>query len=373
MKVAILSMQHVQNFGSLLQSYSLKKILENLGHTVCFMVPQKNELDNSLLAGDTVDYSNIEGEGNGVISKIKKIDKYFFNRINEKKILNSQNIEFDTFRNQYLYQKDVNGRPVDACVIGSDEVFNLLQPSKWGFTSQLFGNILEANIVITYAASCGSTKIENVPELVSERIKESYKHISAFSVRDINTKNFVNNLTDKKVDIHLDPVVIGNFDQEIESANFPTDVPKKYCLIYSYYNRINNPKEICAIKQFCKNNGFEIISLGAPQMWIKKHIVCSPFEALRIFKNANFVITDTFHGTIFSAKYSKFFAVISRESNKNKVFDLVERLQITDHLVKDLDEIENQLSSSHDKRIISEISEQEKERALRYLRDNLTY
>lgn len=51
----------------------------------------------------------------------------------------------------------------------------------------------------------------------------------------------------------------------------------------------------------------EIISIGAPQMWISKHMVLTPFETLVAFKHAEFVVTDTFHGTIFSAKYAKIY------------------------------------------------------------------
>lgn len=51
MKVCILSMQKVPNMGSLLQSYSLKKILESMGHEVHFIDIEKRNSDDELLNG----------------------------------------------------------------------------------------------------------------------------------------------------------------------------------------------------------------------------------------------------------------------------------------------------------------------------------
>ena len=103
-----------------------------------------------------------------------------------------------------------------------------------------------------------------------------------------------------------------------------------FCIVYSYYNRIHKKEEIDRIKSFCKKNKLEIVTVGAPQMWVKNHLVLTPFELLKVFKKASFVITDTFHGTIFSVRYSNKFAVLLRDSNKNKLFDLVCRLGIKD-------------------------------------------
>lgn len=75
----------------------------------------------------------------------------------------------------------------------SDEVFNCLNTNGWGFTSQLFGNVSEANRVITYAASCGSTSYKDLPTKVAKRISEAFKGVTSFSTRDQNTHDFVAN------------------------------------------------------------------------------------------------------------------------------------------------------------------------------------
>ena len=66
----------------------------------------------------------------------------------------------------------------------------------------------------------------------------------------------------------------------------------------------------------------------------------SPFACLKAFAGAEFVVTDTFHGTIFSTKYAKRFATMVRPSNQNKLTDLIKRLGIEEHLLQDISEID---------------------------------
>lgn len=114
MDVAILSMQKIDNYGSVLQAYALRKMLEKFDLNVEFM-------------------------------------------------------DISMTRQKY-----------DLCVIGSDEVFNCLNTKWWRGTSQLFGNIPEAERIITYVASCGATRYENVPEVVQKKFEKHLKLLIVF-------------------------------------------------------------------------------------------------------------------------------------------------------------------------------------------------
>lgn len=365
-------MQRVPNFGSLLQSYSLKKILQSLGNEVSFIDIERREEDDALRG---VKHHHFEEESEcskNFIPKLKKIDKYVVNRLIIKRLDNKQKALFEKFREDQLHIKNEdNSRLYDYCVIGSDEVFNCLTDSWWGFSSQLFGDVDQADQVITYAASCGATELSQLPEGVQQKIKMSFQHVKAFSVRDENTKKFVESLSCREAERHMDPVVIGNFDEEIEKTSLPYDLPKHYCVIYSYYNRINNKNEINEIRHFCRIHKLDIISIGAPQMWIKNHVVCDPFQMLKIFKCADFIITDTFHGTIFSAKYSSRFAIMIRPSNKNKLLDLIHVLKLQKHLISEMSELEIVASVINDKMKINNISQQEYFKTEKYFREHL--
>lgn len=368
MKVCILSMQQIDNMGSLLQSYALKTTIEKLGNEVEFIAIKKRDEDYKLLGNYKQEYHE-EREKDGLLGKISKIDRYTINRLKIKRKSVEQGLAFDEFRKEHL-NIDKKSHHYDLCVIGSDEVFNCLNSGAWGFTSQLFGNVPEANKVITYAASCGSTKYEELPEKVAKKIRKTFENVLAFSVRDENTHKFVGKLTDKSVNDNLDPVLIYNFDYEVEQATLPK-MPKHYCVVYSYYNRIHTAEEIDAIKKFCKRHELTPIAIGAPQFWIKDYIVCSPFQCLKIFKESDFVITDTFHGTIFASKYADKFAVLARDSNKNKLLDLVGKIEMKDHLMSNLSELEEKYALLKNKENFNSIVEEETQRTIQYLKSNV--
>lgn len=366
MKLCILSMQRVPNTGSVLQSYSLKKILTENGHSVKFIDIESREDDNILMANNRKDFSVECDNRTGILSKLKKVDKYFFNRIRIRRLNSKQD---DIFKEFLINELGIAGNQdiFDCCIIGSDEVFNCSANTAWGFTTQLFGDVKQAKKVITYAASCGATAISDIPQSVKKKIKQAFEKISAFSVRDKNTFDFVRGLSNTPVRFNLDPVIVGDFEQEISQTSIETKLPKRYCIVYSYYNRINNTDEISTIIDFCRTNKMEIISLGAPQGWISKHIVLNPFEILAAFKNAEFVITDTFHGTIFAAKYSKHFMTMIRDSNRNKMKSLIEQLEIGEHYAASIADINRIYKIEKDQEKIDQIAYNARKETIEYL------
>ena len=369
MKVCILSMQRVNNFGSLLQSYALKKMLEECGHTVSFLDIERNEEDDKLR--NHKDSKNQTRWGK-CISKLKKIDRYTLNRVRVKRLDQKQKVLFEEFRNTHLsLQTDCASQCYDCCVIGSDEVFNCMTESPWGFTSQLFGDVKQADRVITYAASCGATTYEELPEPVASRIGQAFEKISAFSVRDENTCRFVSHLTDKPVETHFDPVVVGDFEAELNITKLPAGLPEKYCVVYSYYNRISDKGAIREIRRFCRKHGLDMIAVGAPQMWIRNYPALDPFQVLKVFRNAQFVVTDTFHGTIFSAKYARKFAVMTRANNENKLQDLIGRLNLKKHQIHSFDQLDDAYAAENHAEAIRELGREERKRTLQYLKNNV--
>lgn len=361
-------MQRVNNMGSLLQSYALKKTLESMGADVEFIDIKKIERDYELLGNYKQSFSG-ENELTGLRGKLSKLDKYAINRIRIRKKCDIQDAEFEEFRKKALNIEKKSDR-YDLCVIGSDEVFNCLSSGSWGFTSQLFGNVPEANEVITYAASCGSTTYDELSATISKRIRDTFANVKAFSARDKNTVEFISKLTDKEVGENLDPVLIYNFDHEVQSVPLP-ELPKHYCVIYSYYNRIHTAEEIQAIKNFCSKNKLTPVAIGAPQFWLKNYIVCTPFQCLKVFQHADFVITDTFHGTIFAAKYADKFAVLARASNKNKLLDLVSKIEMKNHLMSNISELDEKYDLLKSKDDFDLIIDKEATRAIKYLKSNI--
>lgn len=356
-------MQMVNNYGSLLQSYGLKKIVEKLGGEVEFINIKRIDEDYILRNNEFVKFS----DENDSKTKLQKLfDKNIVTRLKNKKV-NRRFVRYcEKFRKEYL-GIDKRSNDYELCVIGSDEVFNCMSSEWWGYTSQLFGNVPEAKKVITYAASCGATKYDDVPLKVKESIGKTLKKISAFSVRDENTKLFLDEFGINNVITNLDPVLIYDFEEEVNGVTVLPKLPEHYCVIYGYSYRFYKENEINAIQLFCKKHNLVPIILQGGQTWCEKFYACTPFECLKIFKNADFVITDTFHGTIFSIKYANKFAIITRASNYNKLRDLVTRMKIERHLVTNIEDIENIYQMEKEQKTIDDIISSERNKTIKYL------
>lgn len=361
MKVYILSMQQVNNYGSVLQAYSLKKMIESLGNEVRFLAIEKG----------TDDALSIQCEKKDIDKKNDSWLETQWNRVKGKILGRNLRRVFYEFRNS-TGLNSVNGdEHFDTCVIGSDEVFNCLQKSKWGFSSQLFGKVEAAERVITYAASCGSTKVDDLSDELREAIKSAMSNLSVVSVRDKNTADFVEKISEKKPVYNLDPVAVGNFDDEIRNVTVNSKLPKKYCIVYSYAERFSDPEEIRAISEYCKKYNLKIVAPFGRQKWIPSYETLTPFELLKAFQNAECIVTDTFHGTLFGAKFGKRMAVLIRDSNQNKLEDLTQRLQIQSHVITDISQLETVLKKELDKKKIGQILGLEREKSLKYLKENL--
>ncbi len=321
MKIGILSMQKIQNYGSFLQALSLKMQFEQRGHDVYFV---------DIEPGRQI----VQPEANqfGLLSKF---DRYFFKRIGNLLLTRRMNQIHVADYTEYLHteKKLEQGEAFDLVVIGSDEVFNATTPSPWGFSKQLFGDVANAKKVVTYAASCGSMTLASARKYeIDGEIAETMKKLSAVSVRDQNSVDFVVGITGQVPLIHVDPVFLADYDKYIPEA----PVKKPYLLVYAYVNRISDQREIAAIKAYAKDKNLLIVSVGTQQRWCDHNIAANAFELLRWVKNADCIVTDTFHGSVFSIKYNKKFVTLIRDSNRNKLGDLLRRFGLSARTVDDV-------------------------------------
>lgn len=362
MKVGILSMQRVANYGSFLQAAGLKKIIENLGHEVIFIDYKANK--------SVVDISKKQY----IVGKIKLIPiVMYLNDYLKYNILGNRLFPYE-YRLFHLQKLGINpykynyNEAVDVAVIGSDEVFNCLQKGvNVGFAPMLFGEGINAKRVITYAASCGHATIDGIEKYkLRNTLKKYMRNLSAISVRDENTKEFVSSITGVEPSMNLDPVLMA--DYEIPEVSIPYS---DYVILYTYSGRKYNEDEIKAIKDFCVRNRKQLISIGNVQPWIENKVSASPYELLAYIKKADFIITDTFHGSVFSIKYNKNFACKVRKDNKNKLQDLLVRLNKEDRMFTDFNNLQILYDRVPDYEKTNAIISNERKHTLEYLQQQL--
>lgn len=359
MKIAILSMQRVLNFGSVLQAYSLKKILERMTneHVQFIDIDEDRVCFSKKTNFEEADTGKEKTLSNGIFSKAKRWIITRLSAWNKKKIRKFMEKTLN------LTQSN-NHNHYDVVVVGSDEVFNHRQ----GVNLQLHGDVKQADRVISYAASAGSAMLEDISADDRGAVREAMARFAAVSVRDTATQKYAQALYDGKVQHHLDPVLVGDLAERKHRRVWL----KNYLLVYAYGHRIKTEEEIDAIQKYAKDKGLKTVAVGGSQPWCDLYIPVSPFRLLDYFYYADAVVTDTFHGTIFSVINHKRFAVIVRNTNGNKLRGLLADLALQNREVQNMDRLAEVLDAPIDYQTVEEIRAREKQRAYTYLETELT-
>jgi len=311
MKIGIISMQEVINYGSFLQAYALMNLLEEENISFISINSQNRKKG----------FFNRKNWINEILSLYKNKTGYIQAKISRKKLKDAI-IPF-----QRKYFRYGNGS-YDLVIVGSDEVFNFAQEASWD--NYIFlGKGLKYSIICTFAASCGFTTLDMIPNSKKRYIVERLNQFYAISVRDRGTYDLVQALCDKKVSYILDPVLLYKFENEIVENTYEYD--SDYMIVYSYNYRFSDLVEIEEIRRFAKKYKLKIIAVQGIQNWTDEYIAVNPFQLFSLFDRAKFIVTDTFHGTIIASKLHKNFVSFIRNSNSNKLEDLMKRLFIEKH------------------------------------------
>lgn len=358
MKIAIVSMQRIVNFGSVLQAYSLRRILRELTDAeVEFLdIEQEPALKSRKSVPDSVDYETPVVYPPGIFQRGKRWCIARLSAWNKRLIRG--------FMEKELGLTEENSRKTyDLAIVGSDEVFN----HKKGVCLQLHGEVRQAPRVITYAASCGSAVAEDIEPEDMERVKSAMGRFAAMSVRDEATERYAAAFHQGALHHHLDPVLVGDLYCR-EHRKVPL---KNYLLVYAYGQRIRTPEEINAIRNYARKRKLKIVAMGGSQFWCDLYIPAAPLRLMDYFYGADCVLTDTFHGTIFSVINGKRFAVMERKTNRNKLTGLLKDLELEDRLVRDLEDLEKILSRDVAYDRVETILQRERLRTRAYLRKQL--
>ena len=196
--------------------------------------------------------------------------------------------------------------------------------------------------------------------------------MKAISVRDQTSFDIVKRLTGIEPQLQLDPVLIFGYSKELEQGDVSSE--KKYMIVYSYFGRFSDKQEVAAIKSFAKKKKLQLYSIFCRYDWCDKAIIPdTPFEVLRWFKQAEYVATDTFHGTIFSMITRTIFCTFIRESNTQKLTSLLEGFSLGSRAVPAslCGELEKIMTSPIDWDMFQKKLASERERVNRYLKEFL--
>ena len=327
-KVGILTWHYFLNFGSALQAYALKRTISQMGYD-CRII----------------DYRDPR---HGMPDKKKDICRLTLSRLLswKGKVL-GRNITYPFLRFQRGFLKlklqaidDAalvdKTKCFDTIVCGSDQIWapNILN------TRYLLDFAGENIKKVSYAASIG---LENIPQEKQHLYKENLAQFKSISVREGKGRTLLRESCGVEATVVLDPTLLVDCSHWKTLQRKPTDIvfDENKPFLFCYFLNANHLYTE-AVKQFAVANGLQIIGYSlnqADKEWmIDITKLIGPREFLWFVCNAATVITDSYHGTIFSLLNHKQFISLqrfrtsdelcqnSRIEQLNKHFDIAERI-----------------------------------------------
>lgn len=258
----------------------------------------------------------------------------------------------------------VANESIDGFVCGSDTIFCI---DEFGFDNGYYANYscMKNGYAVAYAGSFGDSHFkENDYKILNQRIK----NFKAVGLREQEMIPYVEKQTDVPVQRVLDPTLLLPTKTYDEKLTVPRIIKEKYIL---YYSRRYNPQMEKYVEKIAQEHHWEIVEISLRAVNAMKHKMfyeAGVEEFLSLIKYAEFVVTNSYHGMIFSIQYKRPFAIFSREQCDTKNRELLQILNLSDRLNaynKDLAEVPVDYDN------VYSIIETERENSLRFLKREL--
>jgi hypothetical protein len=366
LKIGILTLPIAENYGGILQAIALYRLLDSQGHNVVLIYKQSNEVlckkvvRKILLKIPFHDFRNL-----------KTNDKLNQERLERKKF-HRPFIENEIFKiSEDLYTKQdlenfAKKENFDAVIVGSDQVWRKTYINDKYYKSYFFDFIDSCKTKkIAFAASFGKDHWEG--ENDSEDISKLLKDFTAISTREKSGVDICKNTfgyTDAK---HVfDPTLLMNKEFYIDEliSKYDTSKIQKGGLLTYVLDEENAKKEII---NFVKES-LQINNVHHLKGFNSSKTTYSVPEWLASFANADFVVTDSFHGMVFSIIFEKDFVVIG---NHNRGLDrftsLLSLFGLEDRLLFSVKDFINNKIDSIDYNRVNEILEENNKSSMKFL------
>lgn len=342
MKIGILTQPLYCNYGGLLQCYALQTVLKRMGHDAIVL---QREFNREISYIDIFRYYITF-----VVKRLlgKRVSWHYTISQEQRDFIAQNTYKFiDTYinpRSKKCYtteelKDEVNKLSLDAIIVGSDQVW---RPNYSPCQLNYFLDFLDSNKKIkkiSYAASFGTTEWLYTEHLEKE-CGELLKQFNAISVREYSAITLCKEHFGVNAVLTLDPTMLLNQDDYLkvtEERQQPRGKLFCYVLDKTPYKK-NIIKRIVSETDY---NSFESMPELADDAYniykdIKRCVYPPVEDWLSAFNEAEMVLTDSFHGTVFSIIFNKPFWVIGNEGRGMtrfatllSLFDMKERLITT--------------------------------------------
>lgn len=353
-KIGIMTFHNAMSYGAVLQAYALQTTLHNIGGEA-----------------EIIDYV-CEDIYNAHVRILPKTKNWKFNvkmlLMGRKRYQWREHLK--VFREKYL----VMSRPVnkdtvknlakdyEKFVAGSDQVFNTVCT---GVDRTYFLDFVPDEKKYTYAASFGVDTLKNEDKKEYEKYLKGFQK---FSIRENTGCQIINDLLNRDAECNIDPTFLLQ-QEEWDKVVIEPKKRKPYILMFSVLKPLSM---IDYALNLGKEKGLDVLYLENYTFPKKKGLKyigpVNPAEFIGLIKNAEYVVTNSFHGMAFSIIYKKNFIVeLNTQNSRNyRCEDLLKKLGIKNNELIDghisLEEI------NYNWNHVQEVVQSEREKSIMYLK-----
>jgi len=363
-KCGIVTFHSAHNYGSVLQAYAMVMTMRKLGtdaELIDFRHPHTTDAYEWKLWTPYKNWRwNIKDIFlRGIFGIGKKREKVFEDFIDHQ-LLKSERINS---------RKDIPADKYDVLVCGSDQIWN---PISTGENDPIyfldFGN---TSCKFSYAASAGSCKF---PPEEHDKYLGLLKKMKSIGVRELFLQEYLKDEFGLESVVNPDPTLLLNA-HEWERVEKPyPGLPQKYLLVYTLakvdetlaFARQIGLKFGLPVVQICNTRGLKKKS--------KKNVDfnlmdASPQQFLWLFHHASFIVTNTFHGNMFSVIFRKSFVHYDVNGNDSRINTLHEAIGLKkSRMIKNVDSLKECEIRYH---MIESQIEAYANKGIQYIKNNL--
>lgn len=286
MIIGILTHPQGVNYGGILQCYALKTFLEKMGHSVIVI---RREPDKAFFIWEWI---------RGLL-KVLHVSRYYSPSLCDRTIKIRPFIEANInrthpIRSKRQMRKVCKTYSLDAVIVGSDQVWRKSFATCFGY-NYFLDFVPKGIIKASYAASLGLDKWEYSQEQTSQ-ICKCLKGFKGVSVREESAIDLLKEHVGIEPLHHVDPTLLLT-SQDYQKITSPRLVKEKYVFVYWLGDKQSIQDEVCKYK----TKGYIVI-----EMYLREETEQMAVEDwLSYIKYADLVITDSFHGCVFSIIFEK--------------------------------------------------------------------
>lgn len=378
MKIGIITIHNSPNYGACLQAYALYKYISNHGHEVEIINLLRPTHLGYIASNRFRPFRTLQKSAyKMIISRLKSLIINKKKNNNTSPLSKESQIKFEQFNSSIKLSRifrsidDLYANPpkYDLYITGSDQVWNPSQ--SYCIEPYFLSFVPNDKIKISYASSIGISKLsENEKNFFKEKLA-SYK---AISVREYTAKHLLEEIMNRQITQVADPTFLLSYEHWKSLSNNSKYTYTNYIFLFTltfdknlfdYATKLSNEE------------GKSLIFLCANRVPNDCKAYCTliedagPCDFLKLIENANLVLTNSFHCTIFSIimQTHNFYTYIPEGNQRgSRITDLLSTFSLSSHIITNFNTsfLDLQLNTI-DKESVAKIYNNEQKKSIDFL------